>query len=480
MTTTEAVRQSPAAAPARPRPPQTGFGQLLLRLHFYAGIFVAPFLLVAALTGLAYTITPQLERFVYHDELVVASTNGTPKPLTDQIAAARAAVPDGTPVTLRPGSGAATTQIDFAVPTLDEEHRRTVYVDPYTAQVTGELTTWFATTPVRTWFDDLHRNLHLGVAGRYYSEFAASWLAVLTLGGLALWWRRVRSVRRLAVPDLAARKGVRRTRGFHASLGVWLTVGMLFLSVTGLTWSRFAGGNFSAALDAIRGGTPSLSTTIEGPAPAATGGHHGGGVSTPAPPAPADAAAADRVLAIARSNGLSGPVEMGVPADSATAWSVAQIDQTAPLRLDKIAIDGATGKIVDRSDFADWPLGAQLSKIGISAHMGNLLGVANQVLLALLAIGLICVIVWGYRMWWQRRPTRADRKALVGTPLGERGAWQKLPAWAVVAGVPIVLFGAWAVPLFGVPLAAFLLVDVAAGALGRRRSRRAVPVSPAP
>jgi uncharacterized iron-regulated membrane protein len=289
----------------------------------------------------------------------------------------------------------------------------------------------------------------------------------------------VRSVRRLAVPDLTARKGVRRTRGFHGSLGVWLTVGLLFLSVTGLTWSRFAGGNFSVALDAIRGGTPELSTTIEGPPPPATGGHHGG-ASTPAPPAPVDASAADKVLGIARSNGLSGPVEMSVPADSATAWSVAQTDQTLPMHMDKIAIDGGTGKIIDRSDFADWPLGAQLSRIGISAHMGKLLGVANQILLALLALGLISVIVWGYRMWWQRRPTRADRKALVGTPLGERGAWQRLPAWAVVAGVPIVLFCAWVVPLFGVPLAAFLVVDLVIGAIRRRRSRLPVPVSPAP
>jgi plastocyanin domain-containing protein len=40
----------------------------------------------------------------------------------------------------------------------------------------------------------------------------------------------------------------------------------------------------------------------------------------------------------------------------------------------------------------------------------------NQILLAALALGLLCVIVWGYRMWWQRRPTRADRRALAGTP----------------------------------------------------------------
>jgi uncharacterized iron-regulated membrane protein len=48
--------------------------------------------------------------------------------------------------------------------------------------------------------------------------------------------------------------------------------------------------------------------------------------------------------------------------------------------------------------------------------MGDFFGLANQLLLAALAIGLITVIIWGYRMWWQRRPTRNGNRALVGAP----------------------------------------------------------------
>jgi uncharacterized iron-regulated membrane protein len=110
--------------------------------------------------------------------------------------------------------------------------------------------------------------------------------------------------------------------------------------------------------------------------------------------------------------------------------------------------------------------------------MGAPFGVANQVLLAQLAIGLLCVIVWGYRMWWQRRPTRTGRRALVGAPPAGRGAWQQLPAWAIVVGVPVVIALGWIVPMFGIPLAAFLIVDVLIGRF--RRPEAAVTVSPAP
>ncbi|RKR86467.1 PepSY-associated transmembrane protein [Micromonospora pisi] len=108
-----------------------------------------------------------------------------------------------------------------------------------------------------------------------------------------------------------------------------------------------------------------------------------------------------------------------------------------------------------------------MSSLGVSAHMAILFGPANQILLAALALGLLCVIVWGYRMWWQRRPTRADRRAVVGAPPVSRGAWRKLPTWVFAVGVPVVFAIGWVLPLFGVPLLAFLVVDLIIGAVGR-------------
>ncbi|MFG1801537.1 PepSY-associated TM helix domain-containing protein [Micromonospora carbonacea] len=472
--TPEPLAPADGPAPVARRTP--AWAALLLRLHFYAGILVAPFLFVAALTGLAYTVTPQLDRVVYGD-LLTAAPDGPPKSLAEQVAAARAAHPEGTVAAVLPGTDGATTRVVFAQPDLgDREH--TVYVDPHTARVEGQLTTWFDATPVTTWLDDLHRNLHLGDLGRHYSEIAASWLWLLAVGGVVLWWRRRGAartrVRHLLVPDLSARRGVRRTRAWHATTGVWLAVGLLFLSATGLTWSRYAGGHFGSALDALRAGTPEISTSLTGAPPPAAGEHQHGGVTA----GPADPATFDRVLAAATDAGLAGPMRISPAEEPGDAWTVAQTDNTWPVARDRIAVDPVSGTVTARSDFADWPLLAQLSSLGVQAHMGLLFGPVNQVLLAALALGLLCVVVWGYRMWWQRRPTRADRRAAVGVPPA-RGGLRGLPWWALLPGLALTAAVGWALPWFGGPLLAFVVVDVVLGALARRR-RRAAPVSPAP
>ncbi|MEU4097202.1 PepSY-associated TM helix domain-containing protein, partial [Streptomyces sp. NPDC026673] len=265
-----------------------GVRALLVRLHFYAGVFVAPFLLVAALTGLAYTVSPQLDQLVYGDLLRVEQPGGEPRPLAVQIAAARAVHPEGTLASvISPSGPRETTRVVLSVPELGDR-QRTVFVDPYTARVEGELTTWGDSTPLTTWLDDLHRNLQLGETGRLYSEVAASWLWVIVAGGLVLWigrarGQRARSVRGVLLPERSAR-GVRRTRTWHAATGVWMALGLLFLSATGLTWSHYAGDRFGQVLDAVQGHAPELDTALPGADAASGDGHaghagHGGGTA---------------------------------------------------------------------------------------------------------------------------------------------------------------------------------------------------------
>ena len=447
---------------------------LLRRLHFYAGVLVAPFLLVAAASGLLYALAPQIDDVLYSDVLQVPNASGAPRSLADQVTAAKAALPEGTVTgVLVAEDPDATTQVVFSLPGLEPDYAKTVYVDPYTAQVQGQLTTWFGSTPVTTWLDGLHRHLQLGEPGRLYSELAASWLWVIALGGVVLWLVRQRAARRrvraLVVPEKGA-KSVRKTRSWHASIGMWVLVGALFLSATGLTWSTYAGENFNAALVALNAKAPTLDTTLPGTAsaPGSTGHEqHAGG--SPDEAAPVDPATFDRVQGAARSVGLDGPLQLSAATEPGSAWTAAQADNTWPVRLDKIAVDPTTTAVTARTDFADRPLPAKLSTLGVQAHMGRLFGLVNQIALFLLAVGILTLIVLGYRMWWQRRPTRDDRRARIGAP-PKRGTWQRMPLWVVIPGPLVLIAIGWAIPLLGLSLLAFLVLD---GLIGLARRGRA-------
>src|SRR5690606_24497464 len=252
-------------------------GQLLRRLHFYAGILIGPFILVAALTGAAYAISPTVERAIYADELSAPATDH-PLPLADQIEAANTVIgdSDATLSAVRPAPEPGdTTRVMYDDPSLGESESRAIFVDPATAEVVGDLTVYGTSgaLPLRTWIDQMHRSLHLGDVGRIYSELAASWLGIVAAAGLVLWILRARQTRKPTAMLRPSRKGkgLRRTFSWHASVGVWAVSGMLFLSATGITWSQLGGENVTKLRGALSWETPAVSTELGGAS--ATDGH---------------------------------------------------------------------------------------------------------------------------------------------------------------------------------------------------------------
>ncbi|MEU7068897.1 PepSY domain-containing protein [Streptomyces narbonensis] len=437
---------------------------LVLRLHFYAGVLVAPFLLVAAASGLLYALSFQAEKVIYAHELEVPVGDRT-LPLSQQVNIARKVNPNGTVTAVWPGAEPdASTRVLMADPDVPEGTSLAVFVDPYTGEVRGQLPSFGSSgaLPLRTWIDGLHADLHLGELGRNYSELAASWLWVIALGGLLLWLGRRRKNRRaLFVPE-GGPKSRRRTLSWHGSVGLWAVTGLVLLSATGLTWSRYAGENIGAVQDGLGGATPTLTATLGGAAGGGSEheGHGAGHQQTGTAPQGPDIGV-DKAVEAARAAGIDSPrISVVLPADG-KGYVVKETDTQFPLQLDSAAVNPADGTVLDRLAFADYPLLAKLTRIGIDAHTGVFLGLFNQLALAALALSLILLILWGYRMWWQRRP---------GRPVA-RGAWRKVPVTMLLPLAAVTALVGWFVPLLGLSLLLFLAVDLTLALVAKAKAR---------
>ncbi|MCM8731883.1 PepSY-associated TM helix domain-containing protein [Hephaestia sp. GCM10023244] len=425
--------------------PGTRWYNAVWRWHFYAGLFCIPFVIWLALTGTIYTWGPQIEAWLDRPYAHVAA--GAPSVTPDaQIAAALGAVP---------GASLHKYQLpdtpDQAVQILVGKQgiERRVYVHPANAQVLKVAVE--EQRPLRLVFH-LHGELLAGPLGSVLVEIAACWAIVMLLTGLYLWWPRGRRGLAGVVYPRLKRGGRVFWRDLHAVAGIWVAVAACFLIVTGLPWAQ-AWGSYLGEIRTMAGATDGpIDWTIGGKAPETPasdpmlGDHaeHMGMAMAHRAPAPGDLA---RVIHTARPLALAPPVLIAPPLAGKPGWTVSSDAANRPLRA-QVIVDGTTGAVLARKDFAERHWIDRLVGYGIAIHEGAYFGIANQIAGTLTALLLVTLAVSGAVMWWRRRPA-----GLLGAPLPlSRPRF----GWALVGGIGLLGI---ALPLFGVTLIAVLVVE---------------------
>ncbi|KVH54568.1 peptidase [Burkholderia sp. MSMB1072] len=456
----------------------------LWRWHFYAGLFVMPFLVILAITGTLYCFQPQIEPLLYPHRLVV-EPRATPRLDADTLLArARTAMPAGaTPVSVQVAT--APDRSAEYVFRLRDGSRESVYVNPYDGSVLGTLSVENRFMQVDRM---LHRKLLLGKTGELLMELAACWTFVMIGTGVALWWPRgTARVGRALRPDLSLR-GRPLWKSIHASAGIWLAAGTVAFILTGLPWSGSWGKNFKALAATVNLGAPegawgggSIRSTRPGaavtagqaPAQAAmpSGHHHDSGESmpgmvmddlplpqtpwavgnVPVPHSPSASAPAPlplaRAIAIVAGLGVTSGYTLALPAGADGVFTASYFPAD-PKAERTIYVDQYSGAVLKDIRYDDYGAVSKAVSYGTSLHMGRYFGLANQILCAVLSLGLAVMAVTGTVMWWKRRPA-----GKLGAPSRERGT-PPMRGW--VAG--LVLLGI-VFPLMGLTLVAVWLLD---------------------
>jgi uncharacterized iron-regulated membrane protein len=423
------------------------------RWHFYAGLFCVPFILWLATTGGIYLFKPQIEALIDRPYAGLRYDGVLASP-SAQVAAAVAAVP-GAALHRYVLSDRVDQASQIVVGVGADETR--VYVHPQTLAVMK--TVGEEDRLMRIIFR-LHGELMVGAAGSTLVELAASWAIIMLLTGLFLWWPRAGAgLAGTLYPRL--RRGRRAFwRDIHAVTGIWISLFAIALILSGLPWAN----NWGHYLKVVRSLGSSLvmkqdwssgsaadardRAALDRNARAMAGGHADhGGMAMAMAHASGPPGALGIIVPRARALGLAGPVEISPPTAPGNIWSVKANAENRTLRAD-IAMDGATGAVVSRKDFAQRPWIDRAVGYGVASHEGVLFGWVNQLLGLMTVLGLILLALSSIVLWWRRRP---------GGALGAPGAQGVIRHSWLLVGLTILL--AFLVPLFGISLGLVVLVE---------------------
>lgn len=424
---------------------------LFWRVHWWAALVATPFALLAALTGLLYVFTPQIEQRLYgHMEQVAPVAQA--RPLDQLVAAAQAAAPAGMELkqVVVPAANSEALKVIFApaaggadphahhhggqhgagmgagaaaqtaapastamAATKPAAAKRsgfglpagalTVYVDPASGLITGTLAN---DQRFSQWAKHLHSRLLQGEGWRWMIELGASWMMVMLITGVALWWPTARWPR-------TGLRGRAFWREWHTFAGVALGIISLVILATGLTWSKYAGEQVRALRD-LTGQAP----------PQMPAGLHSQRQSEAVPLGWQAALDAARRIAPAAS------LQLTPPRNPDGIWRISMADRTQPALRFEAALDAYSGQPLYTSDWSQQTAFGKATAIGIPFHRGEF-GWWNQALLLVFGLGVLFSLLSGWLMYFKRR--KAGQLSLPRVPAQ---AWRALGAgwWLTLLG----------------------------------------------
>jgi uncharacterized iron-regulated membrane protein len=417
--------------------------RMIWRWHFYAGLFVLPFVLILSVTGSIYLFKPQIDRWEERAWRGLG-TEGAVSP-DAQLAAVLEANPGRRFNSYRlpedPGDGAAVELL------LPDGTKRDVFVSPQ-GRVLGTLD---PEARISATVSRIHGSLLLGTWGDRLVELAASWTIVMILTGLFLWWPRPFRLAGTLWPRLSLR-GRPLLKDIHRVTGFWLAGLLLVMLASGLPWAGAWGGALKWARTELG--------LVKGPQDwkiGADGGHAGHDHGAMPMPTATSAVLGGLPLSTfvrkAEAERLAFPGSVLPPhavqrfgPPTRNVWTAKSEAQNRWLDRE-VTYDPVSGAETGRRGFGDQHIVDRIVNTGVAWHEGQLFGWVNQLIGVITALALITVSILGVLMWLKRRP-----QGRLGAPpaiAGVRKCWL----------IAILVFLAVLLPLFGASLIALLVVD---------------------
>lgn len=430
------------------------------RWHFYAGLYVAPFLIMLAVTGLVMLWTAA----IYGrdgEKIYTVEPHATVAPVSAQAQAAFGEVAGQIVQYIAPRSPDQASLFRVS----QGESSFMVAVDPYTAEALGH---WNRRTGLYDLAETIHGTLMIGDLGDRLIEIASGFGIMLVVTGLYLWWPRDgQGFGSVLAPQLSAR-GRQLWKSLHLSVGFYASLFLVVFLLSGLTWAGVWGEKFTQAWSTFpaekwdnvplsdvthasmnHDGIKEVPWALE-QTPMPASGSEAGIVGTPE----GQPVTLDAIVTLARALGFDQRFQLAFPGDETGVWSISRDtmsnDSANPLDDRIVHVDQYTGRILADVGFADYGVAGKSMAAGVAFHEGAM-GLWNLLLVTVFCLAIVFLSVSGFVMWWKRRPKGASR--LVAPTVAEPG-----PLWKT--GAIVMLAVSLLFPLSGAVLVCVLLLDL--------------------
>ena len=395
------------------------------RWHFWAGLIVAPVLLVVSITGGVLVFEQEISLAfdaVWHTADPVV---GAPERISlDELRPiAEAATRTGQRLSdvYVFGDPSLTTIFVFRDGGFDRRTAERVAVHPFTGDVVGSRTDESATERVLRWMVVLHESLFAGTVGKLIVELVTAWSVVLVVTGIMLWWPR--SWKILRGVWTVRTKGSRNIvwRDWHTVVAAYLAIPTMLILVSGMYLSFGTGGAWSLVTLATGGipetvlAPPTVERTTEAPS-----------LLQPA---------LDRASEVRPGSPI---YDLSLPYSDNDTIRVVAGSAGPPIGGAYVYVDPQTGELVTSVSQADIALHGQPLTLAYGVHVGAIGGMPTKLPALAVCVVLIFSTLTGVYMWLIRKPD-----GRMGAPKPRRGPAAR---WYVVAGA----FACVTMPTFGV------------------------------
>lgn len=389
--------------------------------HMIGGLVSFPVIVILVLTGIIYLFKDQYEQprqasikevSVEHDRLSYDNQLNLARQSWDK---------NINSVVLPNANNQATTFVSGRF-----SGKSSLYVNPYTGKITGMIA---ANQTDMFKVRKLHGELLTGSVGTKVVELVGSWLIVLIISGLVIFFPRKRKdwIKLFRVRFGAAKAIV--YRDLHQVCGFWFSIVLFLILAGGMPWTDVWGEGFKWVQKQTGTGYP----------PA----WHGIGIQSSEGET---VITLDEAVHFAQALQLPGEVTISLPKSPKGVYSIHNIDHANQSKQVAIHLDQYTGKILARLNWTDVGFLMRGRMWAMAFHQGQF-GFWNWILVMITAFGLLVLSVSGVVAYFVRK--KSGTWGLPNTEATKLGAGYTI----FIVTISVML------PLFGLSAVLILLID---------------------